>query len=211
VDGREPEGQDADVQNSLKNLIITWPIKEWQWGQPENQSPYGSSALQNGTKDLLFTLESFRKWSLYDALEEVLAHQQSMSLYTAVGVRGSSENGENSEVEDYIEVNQGVSTQEIEHAKIVCDSIFNSWNGKEIQIWSLRSQVRSRDSHIIVDGEEISRQTFSNRLTKLAKSTFDDVSLFIDNQPSFQTLDESDFTALVWEMLDEKVSGEYAK
>lgn len=211
LDGREPEGQDADVQKSLESKIITWPIKEWQWGQPENQSPYGSSALQNGAKDLLFALESFRKWSLYDALEAVLARHQSMSLYTAVGIRGSSENGGGAEVEDYIEVNQGVNSQEIEHAKIVRDSIFKSWNNKEIQIWSLRSQVRSRDSHIIIDSEEISRQTFSNRLTKLAESTFDDVSLFIDNQPSFRALDESDFTALVWEMLDEKVSGEYAE
>jgi hypothetical protein len=208
VDGREPDGQDFDVQKSLFNKVITWPIKEWQWDQPENQSPYGSTTLKNGTTDLLNSLESFRKWSLYDVLDEVLAHHQSMSLYTGVGVMGSSGNRESFEVMDIIEVNQGLGTQEIELAYIAADSIYKSWNGIENELWSLRSQVRSRETSFIVNREEVSRQTFSNRLRKLAESTMEAIAPILDSHTSSQTIDESDFTALVWEMLDEKVSEE---
>lgn len=205
LDGTEPISQENEMQKSLFNHLISWPIKEWQWDQPENQSPYGNTTLKNGTTDLLNSLESIRKWSLYDALDDVLAHHQSMSLYTGVGVMGSSGNRESFEVMDVIQVNQGLGTQEIELAYSSTNTIYKSWNSTEIELWSLRSQVRSRDTSFIVNGEEVSRQTFSNRLRKLAESTMQAIAPILDSHTSIQTIDESDFTALVWEMLDEKV------
>jgi hypothetical protein len=208
LDGTEPVIHENEMQKSLFDQVISWPIKEWQWGQPENQSPYGSATLKIGTADLLVSLESFRKWALYDALDDVLAHHQSMSLYTGVGVMGSSGNRESFEVMDVIQVNQGLGTQEIELAYIASDLIYKSWNGLETEVWSLRSQARSRKTSFIVNGEEVSRQTFSNRLRKLAESTMEAIAPILDSHVSSQTIDESDFTALVWEMLDEKVSEE---
>lgn len=208
LDGKEPVTQENEMQKSLFNHVISWPIKEWQWDQPENQSPYGSTTLKNGTAVLLNSLESFRKWSLYDALDDVLAHHQSMSLYTGVGVMGSSGKRESFEVMDIIQVNQGLGTKETELACIASDSIYKSWNSIENEVWSLRSQIRSRETSFIVNGEEVSRQTFSNRLRKLAESTMEAIAPILDSHAPSQTMDESDFTALVWEMLDEKVSRE---
>jgi hypothetical protein len=208
LDSKEPIAQEDEIQKSLFNHLITWPIKEWQWDQPENQSPYGSTTLKNGTADLLNSVESFRKWTLYDALDDVLAHHQSMSLYTGVGVMGSSGNRESFEVMDIIQVNQGLGTQEIELAYLAADSIYKSWNSIEAEVWSLRSQVRSRDTNFILNGEEVSRQTFSNRLRKLAESTMEAIAPILYSYALSQTMDESDFTALVWEMLDENVSEE---
>ena len=211
-DGSPPAQSEIDVHNELFKIVIRWPIKQWQWGQPENQSPYGNAALRQGASDLLESLKSYRKWALYDALEETLAHHKSVSLYVGRGLIGDdSREGQGYEVRDVIEINHGLPEQTLDIARQVASEIFESWSTDEINLWSKRLQVLGRNSVIELTNESLSRQTFTNRLRKIVEATMQNVSLAVESSSLMEDFDTTDFTSLVWEILDDLVVGEFVQ